>query len=469
MPNFPTSLDTSSNLPNPAGTDLLDNANPNLDHDYQHTTVNEAVIAIEEKLGIDGSADVSSIDYLLKNASSSNPGHKHTLSSLSDFNVSSPLDEQVLRYNNGSGKWENVTISVDVTIGNVVAGGTAGRVLFIDGSGNLDDNAEFLWDDANNRLGIGDAPSFRFDVSLTSLGATTGSTNGGRLINTTAAALGAQQYSPFLQLSGKGWSTGSSASQAVDFRLVTVPIQGSTPTGELAILSSINGGAWTNRFSIRSAGGFRVAGPGTAIIDVSGTDLIQFKENGNSTAMTLDATNRLLILSPASTPGADPSSGGEFWNDSTTGGMRYRTGTTNEGGGVNNSIHNRGTTTTGAGTNYSLTNALAVVTFGTTSPSVSLPTQGTYYVFGTASFTADAITAIGDVFEAQLYNNTDAAAIGTTHQMTATILSEVFELNMAHIVTITASKTLTIRAQNATAARGTITSTKTYVGFIRMH
>jgi len=35
--------------------------------------------AIETKIGIDSSADTDSLDYLLKNAASSNPGHKHTL------------------------------------------------------------------------------------------------------------------------------------------------------------------------------------------------------------------------------------------------------------------------------------------------------------------------------------------------------------------------------------------------------
>ena len=34
---------------------------------------------LETKVGIDNSAVVTSIDYLLKNSASSNPGHKHTL------------------------------------------------------------------------------------------------------------------------------------------------------------------------------------------------------------------------------------------------------------------------------------------------------------------------------------------------------------------------------------------------------
>lgn len=35
--------------------------------------------ALETKIGIDNSTDATSLDYLLKNTSSSNPGHKHTL------------------------------------------------------------------------------------------------------------------------------------------------------------------------------------------------------------------------------------------------------------------------------------------------------------------------------------------------------------------------------------------------------
>src|SRR5574343_1208702 len=39
---------------------------------------------IEAKVGIDGSAVVTSLDYLLKNAASINPGHGHTLAALTD-------------------------------------------------------------------------------------------------------------------------------------------------------------------------------------------------------------------------------------------------------------------------------------------------------------------------------------------------------------------------------------------------
>lgn len=52
--NFPTSLD---NLSNPQGTDSL------AGHAALHGNVNDALEAIQEKIGIDGSLDSNSIDY----------------------------------------------------------------------------------------------------------------------------------------------------------------------------------------------------------------------------------------------------------------------------------------------------------------------------------------------------------------------------------------------------------------------
>jgi hypothetical protein len=56
--NFPTSLDTYTN---PTPTDYLNSPS----HSGQHANVNDAIEAIEIKLGINNSADVSSVDYLL--------------------------------------------------------------------------------------------------------------------------------------------------------------------------------------------------------------------------------------------------------------------------------------------------------------------------------------------------------------------------------------------------------------------
>lgn len=62
--NFPTSLDA---LPNPVpggpgvGTDV--DAAGDLKHTAQHINVNDAVEALEAKVGVDGSAVASSLDY----------------------------------------------------------------------------------------------------------------------------------------------------------------------------------------------------------------------------------------------------------------------------------------------------------------------------------------------------------------------------------------------------------------------
>lgn len=54
--NFPTSLDS---LSNPLSTDKLNNPS----HSGQHADVNDAIEALEAKVGVDGSAVTSSLDY----------------------------------------------------------------------------------------------------------------------------------------------------------------------------------------------------------------------------------------------------------------------------------------------------------------------------------------------------------------------------------------------------------------------
>lgn len=72
---FPGNLD---NYTNPQPTDDVSV----VVHSTQHANHNDSIEAIEAKLGIDSSAVTSSIDYLLKSASSSDPGHTHTAASL---------------------------------------------------------------------------------------------------------------------------------------------------------------------------------------------------------------------------------------------------------------------------------------------------------------------------------------------------------------------------------------------------
>jgi len=58
--NFPGSLDSFTN---PTSADTLDNP----PHDQQHADVNDAVEALQAKVGVDGSAVTSSLDYKVAN------------------------------------------------------------------------------------------------------------------------------------------------------------------------------------------------------------------------------------------------------------------------------------------------------------------------------------------------------------------------------------------------------------------
>ncbi len=73
------------------------------------------------------------------------------------------------------------------SIGETIAGGTTGSVLFIGPSSTLaQDNSNFFWDDTNNRLGIGmNAPTVKLEITPATSGNTirinrvgTGATNG---------------------------------------------------------------------------------------------------------------------------------------------------------------------------------------------------------------------------------------------------------------------------------------------------
>jgi len=69
LTNFPTSLDSWTGKTDNSDDVLAAHVNK----------LQDAIEALETKLGIDSSATVTTIEYILKNASSSNPGHVHLL------------------------------------------------------------------------------------------------------------------------------------------------------------------------------------------------------------------------------------------------------------------------------------------------------------------------------------------------------------------------------------------------------
>lgn len=94
--NFPTSLDS---LQNPLSTDTT----TAVDHALQHSNANDAIEALESKVGVNSSAVTTSLDYKVSNASSIDPGHHHTnstLDSLAATKLTGNLD--VARFNSGT-------------------------------------------------------------------------------------------------------------------------------------------------------------------------------------------------------------------------------------------------------------------------------------------------------------------------------------------------------------------------------
>lgn len=75
------------------------------------------------------------------------------------------------------------------------------------------------------------------------------------LVNTTAAANNAQQVCPNIDIGGQGWGTTGSASQAVNWRINCLPVQGAAnPTVTLQFQTSVNGGAFSNSMTLSPNG-----------------------------------------------------------------------------------------------------------------------------------------------------------------------------------------------------------------------
>ncbi len=134
-----------------------------------------------------------------------------------------------------------------------------------------DTNASLFFVDAStDRVGIGTStPATKFDITTDSLGTTQSDTSGLAVINTTDAAVGAQQISPAIRWRGEGWKTdATAASQTVDFRSYVLPAQGtSAPTGSWILQSAINGGAYTNQLTVSTLGTVTATG---ALVSSSG-------------------------------------------------------------------------------------------------------------------------------------------------------------------------------------------------------
>jgi hypothetical protein len=119
--SYPTSLD---NFTNPTSTDTMDSVT--VPHATQHANINDAVEALEAKVGVDGSAVVTSLDYKVSTINT-NYITKTLFDNKGDLIVASAADTPALlaaSSNNG------YVLTVDTTTATGMkwasAGGTSG-------------------------------------------------------------------------------------------------------------------------------------------------------------------------------------------------------------------------------------------------------------------------------------------------------------------------------------------------------
>lgn len=132
--------------------------------------------------------------------------------------------------------------------------------------------------------------------------------------NNTAAANGAQQFSPDLRLSGTGWQTTTPRSEQVDWRVVNEPIQGTThPLSNLTFNFQVNGGGYVREANLASNGIFNanlgytvngsapaghvLCGNGSAYIDCPSLQIIPISSGTLSQAQ--NTTQFVLTLNNA--------------------------------------------------------------------------------------------------------------------------------------------------------------------------
>lgn len=114
--SYPTSLDT---LTNPTASSPRNNP----DHAQQHSDANDAIEALQAKVGVNSSAVTSSLDYKVTNGSSSNPGHTHTLA-----NGASDVTATAVEINYLSGATSNIQDQIDGISAGGVSDGDKGDI-----------------------------------------------------------------------------------------------------------------------------------------------------------------------------------------------------------------------------------------------------------------------------------------------------------------------------------------------------
>lgn len=171
-----------------------------------------------------------------------------------------------------AGDWQEITLGTGLTMSGTTLNASGGGITIGTTTITSGTNGRFLYDNSGvvgeatvtGTLGnvvLSDTPTLTTPnittsatLTRTSIGTT--SADGLVLTNTTAAAAGAQQYSPRLRFTAQGWKTNSTAaSQTVDWIAENQPIQGAAnPKTVFALLSQVNAGGYVSQLEVRPFG-----------------------------------------------------------------------------------------------------------------------------------------------------------------------------------------------------------------------
>ena len=160
-----------------------------------------------------------------------------------------------------------------------------------------------------------DQPTFLNDVAFIKDAIGVVTDDGINLVNTTAAALGSQQFSPGIRWTGNGWKTSSGgASQAMDAIAQLETVQGAAvPTSNLCFSFQSNGTGYTKRFTFGNTGRLTVdeslvaASVASSIYTsaLTNSTYLQLTSGAAASGVTLavagGGTNENLILIPKGT------------------------------------------------------------------------------------------------------------------------------------------------------------------------
>lgn len=161
--------------------------------------------------------------------------------------------------------------------------------------------------------------AFTAAQSITTAPAANTVADGFTVKDTTASTSGNQQYSGAIRLTGQGWKTAATAaSQAVDWRIYTLPVQGVTnPTSYLSFDHSENAAAFATNVAFFSSGavgigsttdpaaagvlnvstGIRVGNAATVgtFLGANGTNFVPLTLSGSGATMSLGSTGVITI------------------------------------------------------------------------------------------------------------------------------------------------------------------------------